>query len=130
MHDTRSTLRRSTVILALTLALTMSLLAGPAVADGHGGDNDGPPPHPHMLLIHYEFGEVDGEMSLTGFRRCVDLAANREVPLNAHHDGIHTGAAGGALFSNAGHWTVPGAPLTPFADCAAVEAALPIPLPG
>ncbi len=76
-----------------------------------------------MLLLGIEI--EDG--ALVGFRKCVDVANNRAVPLNAHHDGIHTGTAGAAL-QGAGHAVVPGAPLTPWADCAEFEAALPIPL--
>ena len=116
---------------ALTLALAgllaIGLLAGAALAAGH--DGNGPPPHPHMLLQQVE---IDPGMfdhgALVGFRKCVDLAANRPVPNHAHHANIHTGTAAVAL-TNAGHAVVPGAPLTPWADCAALAAALPIGLP-
>lgn len=118
---------RRGLTLALAALLAMGLLAGAALAAGHNGD--GPPPHPHMLLQQVE---IDPDMfdhgALTGFRRCVDLAANRPVPNHAHHNHIHTGRAGMAL-ANAGHAVVPGAPLTPWADCAALADDLPIPLP-
>ncbi len=131
MQQTGATMRRTTLILVLTLVLSVGVLAGPTfAAGGPGGPHHegGPPPHPHMLLIHPEIGLVDGAPSLVGFRRCVDLAGNRLVPNHAHHDHIHTGAAGTALSTNAGHAVVPGAPLTPWADCSALEGALPIPL--
>lgn len=109
-------------IFSTGLALLVLAMAGSAaLAAGHG--QGPPPPHPHMLLIGIEI--EDG--ALVGFRKCVDLANNRAVPNNAHHAGIHTGAAGAAL-QGAGHAVVPGAPLTPWADCAALNAALPIPL--
>jgi hypothetical protein len=61
-----------------------------------------------------------------GFRRCVDLAGVRAVPLHAHRTNIHTGRAGCALSGRAGHAVVPTAPLTPWANGAALHAALPI----
>ena len=124
-------MRRTTLILGLTLALTVGVLTGPTLAAGGPGGphaEGGPPAHPHMLLIHPDVGLVDGVPSLVGFRRCVDLAANQPVPNHAHHAHIHTGAAGTALSTNAGHAVVPGAPLTAWADCAALAGDLPIPL--
>jgi hypothetical protein len=88
----------------------------------------GVPDHPHMLVQRPVVDVIDGTLYLVGFRKCVDLASGREVPLNAHHDHIHTGRAGQALFEHAGHAVVPAAPLTPWANCAALQAALPIPV--
>jgi hypothetical protein len=88
----------------------------------------GTPDHPHMLVQRPVVELIDGTPYLVGFRKCVDLAGGRHVPLNAHHDHIHTGRAGQALFEHAGHAVVPGAPLTPWANCAALQAALPIPV--
>jgi hypothetical protein len=86
------------------------------------------PEHPHMLVQRPVVEMIDGVLYLTGFRKCVDLAGGRAVPLNAHHANIHTGTAGQALFERAGHAVIPGAPLTPWADCAALQADLPIPV--
>ncbi|WP_166350622.1 hypothetical protein [Phytoactinopolyspora limicola] len=74
-----------------------------------------PPPHPHMLVLGLELDDYGNPV---GFRKCVDLAAGKPVPLNAHHAHIHTGSAGEALFNKAGHAAVPGAPLTPWNNCA------------
>jgi hypothetical protein len=64
-----------------------------------------------VLGVQFEGGEP------VGFRKCVDLAAGRKLPLNAHHAHLHTGRAGEALFEKAGHVVVPGAPLTPWSNC-------------
>jgi hypothetical protein len=109
------------VLLVAALGLLMvGMMGATALAEE-------PPPHPHMLLLHLELDVIDGTLHLVGFHRCVDLAANRPVPLNAHHAHIHTGKAGEALF-NAGHVVAPGAPLTPWANCAELEADLPLPV--
>ncbi len=107
----------------LVLSAVIAVL-GIVLAHEHGPTPD----HPHMLVQVPEFGVIDGQLAVVGWRKCVDLAAGRNVPLQAHHDGIHTGRAGEALFENANIWIVPGAPLTPWANCAALRSALPIPL--
>lgn len=122
-------MRRTTLILGLTLALTVGLLAGPTfAAAGPGGPNHDhdTPLHAHMLLIHPEVGIVEGTPMLVGFRRCVDLAANQPVPNHAHHANLHlpTGSASQAL-SKAGLAVVPA---FAWADCAALEAAMPFPV--
>jgi hypothetical protein len=71
-------------------------------------------PHPHMLVLGLELNEA-GEP--VGFRKCVDLAANQPLPLNAHHQHVHFGTAGAMLFEKAGHVVVPGAPFpAPFEE--------------
>ena len=87
-----------------------------------------PPPHAHMLVQRPEFGLINGVPHLVGIRKCVDLAANRALPLNAHHDHIHTGGTGVSFGGESGHVVVPTAPLTPWANCAEFEAAIPISL--
>jgi hypothetical protein len=68
--------------------------------------------HPHMLVLGVEFDE-SGEP--VAFRKCVDLAANQALPLNAHHQHMHFGTAGEKLFENASNVVVPGAPFpAPF----------------
>ncbi len=111
----------------LVLSAVIAVL-GIVLAHEHGQTPD----HPHMLVQAPEIGVIfiaeQPFVAVVGWRKCVDLAAGRNVPLNAHHDGIHTGRAGQALFENADIWVVPGAPLTPWANCAALRSALPIPL--
>lgn len=114
---------RKIVAAGLGTLLLLTMMGGSALAQY--------PEHPHMLVLHPEYDVIEflGEpwIAAVGFHRCVDLAANQSLGLNAHHDSVHTGTAGEALFS-AGHAVAPGAPLTPFANCAELEAALPIPL--
>lgn len=75
-------------------------------------DNGEMPPHGHILLLGLDGDDV---------RHCVDLAAGRALPLNAHHDRVHVGRAGRAL-ARAGHAVAPTAPLTPWDDCAGLFA--------
>ena len=100
-------MRRALVAVLLVLGMSLGVLAAPALAQG-------PPRHPHMLVIGLELDENGNPV---GFRRCVDLAGGRALPLRAHHAHVHTGRAGEAL-RNAGHAVVPGAPLTPWRNCA------------
>lgn len=78
------------------------------------------PEHPHLLVLGLEFDAV-GEP--VGFRKCVDLAAGRSLPLNSQHAHVHFGTAGVALFE-AGHAVVPAAPFpgVPWSNCAELEA--------
>jgi hypothetical protein len=103
----------------LAAASLVLMLAGPVAAQVE--------PHGHMLVQHPEFGVVlvDGEpwFGVTSIRKCVDLAAGRHLPLHAHHDTIHTGKAGVMLAERADIHIVP---TFEFANCAELEAALPI----
>ena len=98
-------IRNGIVALAVVGALGVSAMAS---ANGE------PPPHGHMLILGLEFG---GPTEIT-YKKCVDLANNQALPLNAHHEHLHTGNAGEALFTKAGHAGVPTAPYSPFRDCA------------
>jgi hypothetical protein len=102
-------MKRTLLMVLVTAGLLLGVSAAPAVSDG------GPPPHPHMLVLGIEFDEHEEPVA---FRKCVDLAAGQKLPLNAHHAHLHTGQAGVALFEKAGHVVVPGAPLTPWRNCA------------
>lgn len=115
-------MRRTVTTLAAAL-LAMSIVGAPGFADEGPGE---PPPHNHLFVQRPIIGFVaDGPQGpgvyATGFRRCVDLPV-----VAAHHHSLHTGAAGTALVERAGHAILPAAPLTPYEDCAALEAALPI----
>lgn len=99
---------------ALVLAASGLLLVGVTGT----AQAEGPPRHGHMLVLGVEYAQ-DGEP--IGFRKCVDLAAGRALPLGAHHAHAHTGNAGEAL-SKAGHAVVPTAPLWPEVhNCADLE---------
>ncbi len=115
-------MRRIVTTLAAAL-LALSTTAVPGMAH-----DEGPPQHGHLFVqrpvIEYlADGPQGAGVYATGFRRCTDLPS---VPLTAHNAGIHTGAAGQALRERAGHQVLPAAPLTPWATCAELEAALPV----
>jgi hypothetical protein len=91
--------------------------------------------HPHMLLQRPEIGLIEGSPHLVGFRKCVDLAGNKSVPLHAHHDHLHFGASGVSFDGESGHVVIPAAPFpAPFADplpwgnCEEFATFLPLPL--
>ena len=104
-------MRKSLSVIAAVLAVLL-LTAGTAAGDEHGDEET--PLHPHALIIGAGGDEISGFTAVG----CVDLAANQSVPLHAHHDHIHTGAAGAALFYHTDHFAVPLAPF-PFAPPAA-----------
>jgi len=101
----------------LPVALLLGPLAG--VASAHEGEEHGElPKHGHVLVLGITLDET-GEPS--GFRKCIDLAAGRHLPLTAHHATVHTGRAGEALWK-AGHAVAPTAPLWPeVRNCADLE---------
>jgi hypothetical protein len=119
-------LRRVRRITALLAAIIMAL----AMMTLSAGADDHFPEHGHMLVQRPEIGVVTIEdvdyIAAVGFRRCVDLAAGQALHNGAHHDRVHFGTAGEMLDTKAGHAVVPTAPLSPYDDCAALEAALPI----
>lgn len=95
----------------LIVALSLMAMATPALAQEPEFE---PHPHPHMLVLGLE---LDASGEPVGFRKCVDLAANKALPLNAQHQHVHFGTAGEHLFTNAGHVVVPGAPFPePFEE--------------
>lgn len=94
-------------ILALSVGYVGTAVAGP--------DHDTGPlePHAHALVLGVELDEFGEPISV---RKCVDLAANQALPLNAHHLHVHVGQAGEAL-AGGGNFVVPMAPFpAPFAD--------------
>jgi hypothetical protein len=121
-------MRKRVVATAMMLALAMSLFASAAMAQ------DRPPPfdqpHNHVLLIGADVEWVEPAPGLPpyrihGFDKCVPLANGQPVPLNAHHDRVHFGTAGGALVS-AGHLVIP-LSIFGLSSCAELKAALPFP---
>lgn len=103
---------------AAALAVLIALAAVTVTAASAPADETVPhtEPHAHMLVLGVQF---DGDEPV-GYRRCIDLAANQPVPLNAHHAHLHTGQAGAAQFLKAGNVVVPAAPFAglPFSNCA------------
>lgn len=98
-------------LLVLAIAIGLMVVGTAATADQHL------PEHPHVLVIGLEFDEAtETPISVD---RCVDLAANQALRLNAQHAHMHFGTAGEALFTHAGHAVVPTAPFpgVPWTDC-------------
>lgn len=96
----------------LVLVLAFFVLAAVAV----GVSQAELPEHPHALVLGMQFN-ADG--APIGWRKCIDLAANQALPLNAQHEHMHFGTAGEALFTRAGNGVAPTAPFpgVPWADC-------------
>lgn len=111
-------MKRVRVLAMLIALLSIGLIGTTALA---GPDHDSPfDPHPHALVLGVEFDESGEPVAV---QKCVDLAANQALPLNAHHSHMHFGTAGEALFS-AGNVVVPMAPFPeplapalPWTDC-------------
>ena len=105
-------------LIVLALALGLMVVATPTSSPAQEPQFV---PHPHMLVLGLQFDETGEPI---GFRRCVDLAGNRRLPLNAQHLHMHFGTAGVNLFERAGHVVVPGAPFpepffeaVPWSNC-------------
>jgi hypothetical protein len=95
----------------LFVSVAASLLVG--VLGASAGADQHIPLHPHMLVLGIEF---DGDQPVS-YDKCIDLAANNKLPLTAHHSALHVGTGGAALAMHAGHVVVPGAPVSPWANC-------------
>lgn len=105
---------RRLAVLSIGLGLVMVAAPAPAQEPDFA-------PHPHMLVVGIELDEFGEPVK---FKRCVDLAGGRALPLNAQHQHMHFGTAGIKLFENAGHIVVPGAPFpepffesVPWSNC-------------
>jgi hypothetical protein len=99
------------VVLVLALSMLFAVQIGPVLSQDL-------PRHSHIMLLGLEFDDTGEPI---GFRRCVDLAGGRDVPLHAHHDNLHVfqgGAASEALMGRANIWVIPSAGLAPWDDCA------------
>lgn len=109
---------RKSWILALAVALGVVLAGAAATADL--------PPHPHILLIDadLEFDpSAEPPLIVNDYKKCVDIAANQTLRLNAHHEHFHFGTAGDALRVRTGNFPLPAAPFpgVPWVDCAGFE---------
>lgn len=94
---------KRSMILVLAVSMLLGTMGGVAAAQ-----EEELPRHGHVLLLGMEF---DGGEPV-GYRKCVDLAAGRRLPLVAHHSTVHQGRASQAL-GRAGHMAVPTHPLIP-----------------
>jgi hypothetical protein len=109
---------RRVLVVGVILGLLSIGLIGTAVASP---DHNTPfEPHAHVLVLGVVVDESGEPVSI---RKCVDLAANTALPLNAHHVHVHFGQAGEAL-SQSGNVVVPVAPFpapfdepVPWSDC-------------
>ena len=107
-------------VAAVGAIAALALATGPtATATEHEEEPLEVVPHAHLLIIGAEVDFSGGEPVLLDYVRCVDIAANRALPLNSHHHHAHTGRAGEALGA-AGHIFIFAAPLfdVPWTDCA------------
>jgi hypothetical protein len=115
----------------LPLLLAVLIMGATAAAvSAQGKDWGGIPPHGHVMLLGAEIHEG----THLYFDRCVEFAAGRALPNRAHHDSVHTGAAGGSPFVqgalwNAGHIVVPLSPLVPYnwTGCESFESGMALP---
>ncbi len=124
-------MRRFAALLAVAL-LMLAMTAVPGLAGEHNHEHD-VPEHPHVMLHNFEvidLGDPDTALDdVVEFDRCIDLADNRPLPLEAHHHSLHTGTAGfgnpDVGITRAGHVVIPLQPFPgglPFEDCEDVEA--------
>lgn len=76
------------------------------------------PPHAHLFVTGIELDST-GEWPLS-IKKCRPLANGEPVPIQAHHENLHTGRAGDAQWE-AGNAVVPVIPgATPWTDCASL----------
>ncbi len=106
-------------VLALAVGLGVMITGAVATAELR--------PHPHILLIgaDIEFDETaNPPLIVHDFRKCVDIASNQILRLNAHHQHFHFGKAGDALRAKTGNFPLPAAPFpgVPWEDCDGFEA--------
>jgi hypothetical protein len=105
---------KRTCAIAVATATTLALNGLTVSADS--GEH-AVPDHGHILLLGFNSEDFS-------YRKCVDLAGGRSVPLVAHHDQVHApeiGQDGRGInvrgIRQAGHAVVPTAPITPFLGC-------------
>jgi hypothetical protein len=108
------TIKRACAIAAASAA---ALALGGVTASADGGEHDTIPDHGHILLIDFNGATFE-------FRKCVDLAGGKSVPLRAHHERVHATAIGPdgrginvKGIRQAGHAVVPTEPITDIPGC-------------
>ena len=97
------------------LAISMTLVV--AGVSASGDEHEPLPEHAHILLLNAEVSIVP--LAIT-YDKCVDLANNRRLKLNSHHEHIHFGDAGVSFGGASGNIVGPAAgfPDIPWQDCA------------
>jgi hypothetical protein len=107
------TIKRGCAIAAASAA-TLALSGVTASADG--GEHT-TPDHGHILLIGFD-------PATFSFRKCVDLAGGKSVPLVAHHERVHAPQIGPddrginvRGIRQAGHAVIPTTPLSGIPGC-------------
>ena len=87
-------------------------------APAHSDEEPATPLHSHLHVLGVVYNQAGDPVD---FAKCKPLANGRALPLNAHHDNLHTGRAGEAQW-NAGNAVLPVFPgLTPWRDCATLK---------
>jgi hypothetical protein len=115
----------------LPLLLAVLIMGATAAAvSAQGKDWGEVPPHGHVMLLGAEIHEG----THLHFRQCVEFAAGKALPNRAHHDSVHTGAAGGSPFApgalwNAGNIVAPLAPYGPpgWTGCESFQSGMALP---
>lgn len=81
--------------------------------------------HAHILVLDVEVVPGSFPPQPASVRACIDLAANKPIPITAHHVHLHLGFAGAQLFERSGNIVIPTAPYSdpqfgpvPWDDCA------------
>ncbi len=108
-------MRKRLAIVSLAAALVVVLLGAVASAENHEI-----PRHPHMLLIDADIDFFPPDrIVVNSVGKCVDIANNQALRLNAHHDHFHFGRAGDALRNMTGNFPFPANPFfdLPWTDC-------------
>ncbi len=93
---------KRTCAVAAVMATTLAVGGATASADGAVGQ---PPPHGHVMLLDAVWTGSGPGTVVKSYARCVDLAGSNVQP--SHHTTVHTGRAGHALRTNAGHLVIP-----------------------
>ncbi len=97
------TIKRSCAVAAV---MATTLAVGGATASAHGADAVGQPPaHGHVMLLDAVWTGSGPGTVVESYAKCVDLAGGNVQP--SHHTTVHTGRAGHALRTNAGHLVIP-----------------------
>ena len=101
---------RKTTMTVTAMLLAVGMMAVPAMASPLDD------PHPHVLLLGADVIPSPGmpPYLVTGYDKCVDLAAGEALKHNRFHTNVHFGRSGQALRA-AGHIVVP------FANCDTVN---------
>lgn len=103
-------MKRVIAVAALGAMVFGTMLVGPAFSE------QDLPEHGHLLLTGLEFDDAGEPIA---YKKCRELANGQPLPLNAHHEQVHFGTAGEALFVRAGNAIVPLAPFpgVPWTNC-------------